>query len=58
MTKENRRPLFHSQIFIFLKGMDTQKYMFYLYYVKSGIENEFVIFFVQFDLFQEESRHF
>ena len=24
--------------------MDTQKYMFYLYYVKSGIENEFVIF--------------
>ena len=38
--------------------MDTQKYMFYLYYVKSGIENEFVIFFVQFDLFQEEIRHF
>ena len=29
----------------------TQKYMFFLYYVKSGVENEFEISFVQFDLF-------
>ena len=33
-----------------LKG-HVQKYMFFLYYVKSGVENEFEISFVQFDLF-------
>ena len=26
-----------------LKGMLTQKYMFFLYYVESGVENEFEI---------------
>ena len=30
--------------------MQTQKYMFFLYYLKSGVENEFEISFVQFDL--------
>ena len=31
--------------------MLTQKYMFFLYYVKSGVEDEFEIRFVLFDLF-------
>ena len=31
--------------------MWTQKYMFFSYYVKSGVENESEIRFVQFDLF-------
>ena len=35
---------------LYFKGMKTQKYMFFLYYVKIGVENEFEIRFVQFDL--------
>ena len=39
---------------LYFKGMKTQKYMFFLYYVKIGVENEFEIRFVQFDLFKEK----
>ena len=44
--------------FFILKDMKTQKYIFFLYYVKSGVENEFEICFVQLDLFKEKIGHY
>ena len=44
--------------FFILKDMKTQKYIFFLYYVKSGVEIEFEICFVQFDLFKEKIEHY
>ena len=44
--------------FFILKDMKTQKYIFFLYYVKSGVENEFEFCFVQFDLFKEKIGHY
>ena len=35
--------------------MLTLKYMFFLHYVKSAVENEFEIRFIQFDLFRRKS---
>ena len=43
---------------LYFKGHENPKTFFFLYYVKSGVENEFEICFVQFDLFKEKIGHY